>query len=221
MSSLGGRRRERGKTLLSPGSGPRIIREPAIDRLTADRLAGVLSLLSSGQPEITESKVAESEAAASEFATHEFAKPDWAKPEQAESEWAKAASAFASPAPVISPADGWVPERFARENSVPELAAREALLPDLATPRHSMPERSAREVWRPEFAVPEHFVSAVAVPVVAGPGRHRRPDQKGRATKNVPKGARTVALVLRRVAGMSLVTLVAIAVGLGVLKAWG
>ena len=216
MSSLGGRKRERGKTLLSPGSGPRIIREPAVDRLTVDRLAGVLSLLSSGQPEVTESKVA-----ASEFATHEFAKPDWAKPEQAESEWAKAKSAIAGPAQVISPLAGWVPERIARENSVPELTAREALLPDLATPKHLMPERSAREVWRPELAVPEHSVSAAAVPAVAGPGRHRRPDQKGRATKSVPKGARTVGLVLRRLAGMSLVTLVAIAVGLGVLKAWG
>ncbi|MCY7289111.1 MAG: hypothetical protein LH624_12890, partial [Cryobacterium sp.] len=143
MSSLGGRRRERGKTLLSPGAGPRIIREPAIDRLTADRLAGVLSLLSSGQPQVTQSKVAESEAAESqapesEFAQHEFAEPDWAQPEQAEPEWAKAESATASPAQVISPPDGWVPELAARGHITAVVPVIEAALREAKIERKSV-----------------------------------------------------------------------------------
>lgn len=52
MGSLLGLRKERGRrSRLSSGVVPPRVPEPAIDRLTADRLAGVLSLLYSPTPE--------------------------------------------------------------------------------------------------------------------------------------------------------------------------
>jgi hypothetical protein len=203
MNHRGGFRngRGRGSSLLSYTGVWRRDLEVSTDRLSADRLAGVLSLLQPDSPEARTVKLfrgVSQQTSVAEPSLH----PD--APASARGGSVPAGPVPAIPVPVIIP----VPA-----TPVP------VIIPVPATPVPAIIPVPA--VLTPAVLTPAVLTPAVSAPAVLERGRHRSQAPRKRAILMVPMALRLVGVTACRFAVTgATVALVAVTIVLAVLKAW-
>jgi hypothetical protein len=215
MNHRGGFRngRGRGSSLLSYAGVRRRDVEGSNDRLSADRLAGILRLLQSDSPEAPPMKLFRVVSPQTSVAGRSL------DPDALES--AHGGSLSEVLAPEVPLPEVLAPEVLAPEVLPDALLAPEVPLPAVLAPAVLAPELPLPALLVPEVLVPEVLVPEVLVPAVLVRGRHRSQAPWKLAILKVPVALGMVGATARRfVVTGALAALVAVTIVLVVVKAW-
>jgi hypothetical protein len=202
--------------------------EGSNDRLSADRLAGILRLLQSDSPEAPPMKLFRVVSPQTSVAGRSL------DPDALESAHGGSLSEVLAPevplpevlapevlAPEVLPDALLAPEVLAPEVLPDALLAPEVPLPAVLAPAVLAPELPLPALLVPEVLVPEVLVPEVLVPAVLVRGRHRSQAPWKLAILKVPVALGMVGATARRfVVTGALAALVAVTIVLVVVKAW-